>query len=81
MPEHGAASRPYDCPRCGVKFFFRAELDNHAFLHLDSDAANISTQAQAYHEQQKVYIVLTNWILEWIEKTFFFAECSGVVDL
>ncbi|XP_072943153.1 zinc finger protein 423 homolog isoform X2 [Epargyreus clarus] len=35
LPEHAAAPRPYDCGRCGVKFFFRAELDNHAFVHLE----------------------------------------------
>lgn len=35
LPEHAAAPRPYDCARCGLKFFFRAELDNHAFVHLE----------------------------------------------
>ncbi|XP_041975177.1 zinc finger protein 423 homolog [Aricia agestis] len=35
LPEHAAAPRPYDCNRCGLKFFFRAELDNHAFVHLE----------------------------------------------
>ncbi|XP_045495753.1 zinc finger protein 423-like [Colias croceus] len=35
LPEHPAASRPYDCARCGLKFFFRAELDNHALIHLE----------------------------------------------
>lgn len=35
LPEHAAAPRPYDCGRCGLKFFFRAELDNHAFVHLE----------------------------------------------
>lgn len=35
LPEHAAAARPYDCARCGLKFFFRAELDNHAFAHLE----------------------------------------------
>ncbi|XP_034835743.2 zinc finger protein 423 homolog isoform X1 [Maniola hyperantus] len=35
LPEHATAPRPYDCGRCGLKFFFRAELDNHAFVHLE----------------------------------------------
>ncbi|XP_052739969.1 zinc finger protein 423-like isoform X2 [Bicyclus anynana] len=35
LPEHASAPRPYDCGRCGLKFFFRAELDNHAFVHLE----------------------------------------------
>ncbi|CAF4792951.1 unnamed protein product [Pieris macdunnoughi] len=35
LPEHPAATRPYDCGRCGLKFFFRAELDNHALIHLE----------------------------------------------
>ncbi|XP_047021367.1 zinc finger protein 423 homolog isoform X1 [Helicoverpa zea] len=35
LPEHSSAPRPYDCARCGLKFFFRAELDNHAFVHLE----------------------------------------------
>lgn len=35
LPEHAAAPRPYDCGRCSLKFFFRAELDNHAFVHLE----------------------------------------------
>lgn len=35
LPEHAAAPRPYDCARCGLKFFFRAELDNHAFVHIE----------------------------------------------
>ncbi|XP_047985519.1 zinc finger protein 423 homolog isoform X4 [Leguminivora glycinivorella] len=35
LPEHASAPRPYDCARCGLKFFFRAELDNHSFVHLE----------------------------------------------
>ncbi|CAH2050431.1 unnamed protein product, partial [Iphiclides podalirius] len=35
LPEHASAPRPYDCARCGAKFFFRAELDNHAFVHIE----------------------------------------------
>ncbi|XP_054279074.1 zinc finger protein 423 homolog [Macrosteles quadrilineatus] len=37
MLEHGLAARPYDCPSCSQRFFFRAELDNHSFVHLDEE--------------------------------------------
>lgn len=30
---HGSNAKPYDCSRCAAKFFFRAELDHHAFTH------------------------------------------------
>lgn len=33
---HGLKSRPYECSQCQMKFFFRAELDNHRFVHLDN---------------------------------------------
>ena len=29
LQQHGLGARPYDCSRCGLKFFFRAELDHH----------------------------------------------------
>ncbi|UYV83693.1 ZNF423 [Cordylochernes scorpioides] len=35
MLEHGLNTRPYDCSHCHQKFFFRAELDNHSFVHSD----------------------------------------------
>lgn len=30
---HGNNAKPYDCSRCPAKFFFRAELEHHAFMH------------------------------------------------
>lgn len=33
---HGLKSRPYECTLCQMKFFFRAELDNHLFVHENS---------------------------------------------
>ncbi|KFM64877.1 Zinc finger protein 311, partial [Stegodyphus mimosarum] len=33
MLDHGLDSRPYDCSECRQKFFFRAELENHSFIH------------------------------------------------
>jgi hypothetical protein len=35
--EHGLHSRPYDCTNCHLKFFFRAELDNHNFTHVKEE--------------------------------------------
>lgn len=29
LQEHGLGARPYDCTYCGLKFFFRTELDHH----------------------------------------------------
>lgn len=29
LQEHGLGARPYDCSKCTLKFFFRAELDHH----------------------------------------------------
>uniref|UniRef100_A0A336LY32 CSON005564 protein n=1 Tax=Culicoides sonorensis TaxID=179676 RepID=A0A336LY32_CULSO len=31
--EHGNNAKPYDCSRCPAKFFFRAELEHHDFIH------------------------------------------------
>jgi len=31
---HGHNAAPYDCPHCQLKFFFRAELENHSHTHL-----------------------------------------------
>lgn len=36
--QHGANSKPYDCNRCTVKYFFRAELDHHSFVHESASA-------------------------------------------
>lgn len=33
MITHGPNSKPYDCNKCHLKFYFRSELDNHAFIH------------------------------------------------
>jgi hypothetical protein len=33
MLEHGPHTRPYDCSHCHLKFFFRAELENHVLSH------------------------------------------------
>ncbi|XP_064465520.1 zinc finger protein 423-like isoform X2 [Ornithodoros turicata] len=36
MLSHGLQARPYDCPMCHQRFFFRAELEHHALLHQDA---------------------------------------------
>ena len=33
MVEHGLSARPYDCHHCHLRFFFRAELENHILTH------------------------------------------------
>jgi len=45
MLEHGLAARPYDCSRCSLRFFFRAELDNHSYSHLEEDAVAMSNSS------------------------------------
>jgi len=39
--DHGLHSRPYDCSYCHLKFFFRAELDNHMVSHEQMTRASI----------------------------------------
>ena len=48
MVEHGLHSRPYDCTQCHLKFFFRAELENHIFTHEDIKKAIIETLSPSY---------------------------------
>ncbi|XP_044764756.1 zinc finger protein 423 homolog isoform X2 [Coccinella septempunctata] len=33
MLGHGFQSKPYECPFCELKYFFRTELDNHIVIH------------------------------------------------
>ncbi|XP_045482469.1 zinc finger protein 423 homolog isoform X2 [Harmonia axyridis] len=33
MLGHGFQSKPYECPFCELKYFFRTELDNHILIH------------------------------------------------
>ena len=44
MFEHGLAAKPYDCSHCHLKFFFRAELDNHLFIHENDQTPTTPTQ-------------------------------------
>ncbi|KAK7053094.1 hypothetical protein SK128_020407, partial [Halocaridina rubra] len=37
MVEHGLSARPYDCHHCHQRFFFRAELENHALSHPETN--------------------------------------------
>ncbi|XP_039275999.1 zinc finger protein 423 homolog [Nilaparvata lugens] len=52
MMEHGPDARPYDCPRCPLKFFFRAELDNHSYTHLDESDKEQRVATPSHHRQQ-----------------------------
>ncbi|KAI9564409.1 zinc finger protein [Daphnia sinensis] len=53
--QHGGAVglRPYDCSRCHLKFFFRAELENHLLSHNEPQPADGSTQHPSAMEQDK----------------------------
>lgn len=33
ISSHGFQSKPYECPFCELKYFFRTELDNHIVIH------------------------------------------------
>ncbi|XP_075215427.1 zinc finger protein 423 homolog [Lycorma delicatula] len=50
MLEHGLAARPYDCPRCSLRFFFRAELDNHSYTHLDEESSDEQNKTSPYYQ-------------------------------
>lgn len=38
VAEHGLGARPYDCSQCKSKFFFRSEVDNHSYTHINGAA-------------------------------------------
>ncbi|XP_046661800.1 zinc finger protein 423 isoform X2 [Homalodisca vitripennis] len=49
MLDHGLAARPYDCPHCSQRFFFRAELDNHSFSHMEEDSSEDRAKVPPYY--------------------------------
>lgn len=52
MLEHGLASRPYDCTQCHLKFFFRAELENHMIVHRPKYKTSDSQQSGTHSNFQ-----------------------------
>lgn len=49
---HNLAEKPYQCSKCSAGFFFRAELDNHKYLHnfkLQFDCLSDESISQARH--------------------------------
>lgn len=47
LQEHGLGARPYDCSKCTLKFFFRAELDHHVLtFHRSGGAPSPTENAQ-----------------------------------
>lgn len=56
--EHGLTKRPYDCPQCNLKFFFRAELENHSFSHLSGSTRVSDTDITLM--SPKAYYISTN---------------------
>lgn len=63
MNEHGSAAKPYDCPQCNQKFFFRAELDNHTFSHLGRPSRS-STEVDIPLISPKHYFVSSSGIFD-----------------
>ncbi|GFY76429.1 zinc finger protein 423 [Trichonephila inaurata madagascariensis] len=45
MLDHGLDARPYDCSECRQKFFFRAELENHSFVHVWENMNRLQTNS------------------------------------
>lgn len=52
VQQHGLGARPYDCPKCTLKFFFRTELDHHVLIFHHSDE-NISPSEEATTREVK----------------------------
>lgn len=51
LQEHGLGARPYDCSKCTLKFFFRAELDHHMLtFHRPGDASSPTENVQNANE-------------------------------
>ncbi|KAL3290027.1 hypothetical protein HHI36_023399 [Cryptolaemus montrouzieri] len=46
MLRHGLDCRPYDCPSCDLKFFFRTELDNHMVIHEDLEKKPLPSEVK-----------------------------------
>lgn len=61
---HGLKSRPYECSQCQMKFFFRAELDNHRYVHMGGGGGGS-------------YVVTTNGGLIYDGKAQVCKFCSG----
>lgn len=47
MLEHNLETKPYECSACRMSFFFRAELDNHRFVHTIKQAQSTTTTTTA----------------------------------
>lgn len=63
IQEHGNNSKPYDCNRCNQKFFFRAELENHSFMHnVVQYNVNVNSDDQQIHKgpPEQVAVVIKN---------------------
>ena len=56
--QHGAAAestllRPYDCSQCHLKFFFRAELENHLLSHVEQQIQQQQEEVNRQQQQQQ----------------------------
>lgn len=55
--EHGLEARPYDCSKCGLKFFFRAQLENHNFVHEEKNSNTISNDISEEQDKEKYKVM------------------------
>lgn len=46
---HNLTEKPYQCSKCSAGFYFRAELDNHKFLH------NFKVQFEGFSEESMAH--------------------------
>lgn len=54
LQEHGLGARPYDCSKCTLKFFFRAELDHHMLtFHRPGELSPPSENAQKAKDSEE----------------------------
>ena len=56
MHEHGLNARPYDCHHCHLKFFFKAELENHVRNHPESSSGSCKECNESVQHNGKVGI-------------------------
>lgn len=55
LQEHGLGARPYDCSKCTLKFFFRAELDHHILtFHRSAETVLSIEKAHETKDRNKI---------------------------
>lgn len=54
MHDHGLNSRPYDCHHCHLRFFFKAELENHILTHTEVSSGKCKECADSIQNNGKL---------------------------